>query len=259
MTFREENALKRWNCERASLAPVALRTSFEKSAHRFTRIGKTLLISGHITFVSDLAGIEADCRGVESLHLNSIGGCAQTGLRLYHALQGVTVATITKHCLSAAVLPAMAAGKIRIERGAQMMLHSPTLCIIGDGPQLLAGASDISFLAEQMVKIISARTKQPEAIVREWCEGPDRYFSSSECVSLGLADEIFDDLPEHRNEQPAIQSDLDRVVEALRTLGRVTCDKAALARELNAWIATVHHMPAPGFACFSEGGPISKL
>ena len=258
MTDREKNAIDRWNAERRALAPVALRESFEKVTHSFRRLGSTLLVEGHLTFVPNLREIELDCRGVDALHINSIGGCLHTGLRLFNALPGVKVATIRNQCLSAAVLVAMAAQTVRIERSAMMMLHTPTIAICGSGPELRAGLEDISFFTGEMVKIIAARTKQPEATVREWCEGPDRWFTAEQCVALGLADEIFEEPAEPP--QPAeAQGDLDRVVEALRKLGRVSCDKAALARELNHFFHMVEHTQQPAPVSISPGRePFSK-
>ncbi|HTV40976.1 MAG TPA: ATP-dependent Clp protease proteolytic subunit [Candidatus Sulfotelmatobacter sp.] len=193
--------------------------------------------------VEDCIAQIGDARRVE-LTINSVGGDGIAAFKLFDALHGRDVtAEIFTACYSAAVIIALAARKIRIEAGAQMMIHTARSFAFGDGEELRLYADKNDNANYKLRDLILRRVKEL-ALVKTWLAGGDYYFTASEAVKLGLADEVFT-LPVLPAASPALVPDAvppaqteDEILfwDFLRAFGRVdVADKEKFYKRLSLW------------------------
>lgn len=131
-----------------------------------------------------------DAQDVE-LRLDCPGGDSTAGIKVHDALiKRNTSATITGQCGSASLIAIMGAGKITCISTAQLLVHQPVNFMLGNACQLRFAADSLEQTRTRFEQIISARTKQPLAIVREWVAG-ETFFSAEEALAAGLIDEIY--------------------------------------------------------------------
>lgn len=183
------------------------------------------------------------------LTVNSIGGDARVACTLFEALRGgrISTATIIDRCGSSAVIVALAGERIRIARSGRMLLHAPSLAVLGTASDLRQSAEYLDELTGRWLDILCKRTKADAETVRSWLCGPDRWFTAQAAVAFGLADEVFDP-PALQDTAAAVSgladaesADTDDGSEALllgllQAAGPVTTqNRRRLGRELQFW------------------------
>ena len=160
--------------------------------------GKTLWIGNEIgTLGANAKHVLDALEGVNNIELfiNSNGGDSAAALEIFRALRGrISVATIQGRCFSAGVTIAAAASRIIIDTKARMMLHEPRLFCFSAADDLRQSADYLDRLSVDILKALVERTKQPLESVKKWFIG-DNYFTASEAVEAGLADEIKEIAP----------------------------------------------------------------
>lgn len=131
-----------------------------------------------------------DAQDVE-LRLDCPGGDSTAGIKVCDALiKRTTSATITGQCGSASLIAIMGAKRIACISTARLLVHQPVNFVLGNACQLRFAADGLEQTRTRFEQIISARTKQPLATVREWVAG-ETYFSAEEALAAGLIDEIY--------------------------------------------------------------------
>ncbi|MEO3929247.1 head maturation protease, ClpP-related [Micromonosporaceae bacterium B7E4] len=146
-------------------------------------------------FARELRALDADSITV---HLNSPGGDAFDGIAIYNSLRdhpaAVTV-LVDGLAASAASVIAQAGDTVRMNRGAQMMIHDASGLVIGN-------ASDMADFAAVLEKtsdsIAAAYAGRAGGTVAEWREvmRAETWYTAAEAVEAGLADEAVDVAPE---------------------------------------------------------------
>jgi ATP-dependent protease ClpP protease subunit len=163
---------------------------------RVSRTGDhaTLFVEGVIGETDDAV---EQLRGAEriSVVIDCDGGNIAAAFRLYDALRGrAHTATILRVCGSAATILAFACERVLAGPSSQFLLHAPRV-ELG-----LASAEDLreslALLDRQTLRwaaLISKRTGAHPRTVNRWlCSGEDFWFSATEALSAGLADEILE-------------------------------------------------------------------
>ena len=155
-----------------------------------------ITIQGEITadlateVVSQIAASGAD---LITVRINSQGGSVQAGVTIYEALKvhpaGVTV-EITGWALSVASLIAMAGNPIRMAETSLMMLHAPWTTSSGNAAEFRETAQTLDAVARSM-HAAYARTRQSDSVIRKWLTSGEHWFTASEAIHAGLADEII--------------------------------------------------------------------
>lgn len=191
------------------------------------------------------------------LTINSCGGDARICLDVFDALAGkVATATIVERCCSSAVILALTAERIKIFQTARVLVHGPSLAVLGCAADLRQSASFLDTIRGQWLDVFSKRTKADATTVRSWLSGPDVWFSPDEALAAGLVDEIIPPAPQQATTDAldqthlACNADVDDsserlLFELLRALGRVeTRDARRLFRDLEQWARiNVREMP----------------
>jgi ATP-dependent protease ClpP protease subunit len=128
------------------------------------------------------------------LRLNSPGGDAWDGIAIYNALRDhpATVNVVVDGlAASAASIVAMAGTTVRMNRGAQMMVHDAWGLVIGNAGDLTEAAAMFDKLSDGMAEIYAARAG---GTVADWREAmaAESWYSAAEAVDAGLADELVE-------------------------------------------------------------------
>ena len=144
------------------------------------------------SFTAELAKVKAETL---NLYLNSPGGSVMDANVIYSALKRHPAKV---HCivdgwaLSAASLIAMAGDTISIGKRSLMMLHNPRTFANGDAPALRKSAEVLDKIKTGMVDTYRARLNlEPEQVAA--ILDAETWYSASEAVSAGLADDIIPD------------------------------------------------------------------
>ena len=83
-------------------------------------------------------------------------------------------------------------GHRTIRQGGTVLLHATQATVAGSSAILRAIADAMDEQREAAVEMFTARTRQPEAVVRGWFQpGVDAVFSAEDAIRYGLADEIL--------------------------------------------------------------------
>lgn len=144
------------------------------------------------SFADELAALDVDHI---DLHLNSPGGDAWDGIAIYNALRGhqasITV-TVDALAASAASVIAMAGDRVRMNRGAQMMIHDAWGLVIGSAADMTDAASMFDKISDSLAGIYAARAG---GTLAEWRQamGKETWYTAAEAVDAGLADETLDE------------------------------------------------------------------
>ncbi|MFC6017791.1 head maturation protease, ClpP-related [Plantactinospora solaniradicis] len=145
-------------------------------------------------FARDLRAVDAD---TITLHLNSPGGDAFDGIAIYNSLKdhpaSVTV-LVDGLAASAASVIAQAGDTVRMNRGAQMMIHDASGLVIGNASDMAGFAAVLEKTSDS---IASAYASRAGGTVAEWREvmRAETWYTAAEAVEAGLADEAVDDEP----------------------------------------------------------------
>ena len=189
------------------------------------------------------------------ISIDSIGGDSNAAFEIYDGLAGRNVTVeVVGNCFSAAVTIALAGSRIRMRRDALLMIHAARLFVFGTPDVLECAARRLHRLNARLLALIGQRTEQLAATVFAWL-AKDSYFTAPEALAAGLVDEITEAPPAPvadagRPEGPESGPTEDEAFlhSILNAMGNVQVhSKAALARELNAWLAyRVQEVPACG-------------
>jgi hypothetical protein len=164
---------------------------------------------------------------------------------LYQHLRDLDVeVTSLDRCHSAAVTVAMAGKVIRMRSDAKMMIHAPVAHGLGTPAELRACADRLAGITEEVLGVISGRTGQTPALVREWLSR-DTWLNAKEALDAGLVDELVTPPRLLRPSEVSLPApilstgptDDERMIQTLLTgLGTVQVrDKATFGRELVQW------------------------
>ena len=127
------------------------------------------------------------------LWINSIGGSANDAVLLYGALRPkATVATIQGVCASAALIVALSAPHVRIDKAARIGTHAASCTCIGTAQELRQAAALAQEITSFMAVMIKRKTAAPERTVKNWLRGPMKWWSAEQALEAGLVDEIVD-------------------------------------------------------------------
>ncbi len=125
------------------------------------------------------------------LHIDSPGGYIADGILIYNALvdhQADVEVVVDSEALSAASFIAMAGDTIKMNRGAEMMIHSALVGVYGNAAYLREIADHLDRSTDKIAAIYEARAGQT---VDYWLEAmaAETWYDADEAVEVGLADE----------------------------------------------------------------------
>lgn len=142
-----------------------------------------------------------------TLKINSPGGSIMDGMEIYHALaeraDDVT-AHIVGYAMSIASVIPLAAGKVISKKPSVWMIHDPLLLTQGNIAEHQKAINFLEANAQEMAEIYAAKTGMSVDEMREMMKA-ETYFTSSEAVEIGLADDLEDeedDTNENDGEEP---------------------------------------------------------
>jgi ATP-dependent protease ClpP protease subunit len=130
--------------------------------------------------------------GPVDVRSNSSGGDAFEGRAVYAALNeysGRVTVYIDGLAASAASLVAMAGDEIVMAEGAFLMLHAPSVQLLGNADALRRHAETLDEINEAFARSYSQRSNASLETVHGWL-AEERWFSAEEAVAAGLADRI---------------------------------------------------------------------
>jgi ATP-dependent Clp protease protease subunit len=139
-------------------------------------------------------------RGSEiNFYINSPGGAVDDTLAIYDTMRFIS-SPVSTYCLGRAysggsiLLAAGQKGKRFVLPHAKVMIHQPWGGVTGQAEDIRIQAEQIIKMKAELNKILSKHTgKDPEQIHRD--SERDRFFSASEAVAYGLADEVLSEPP----------------------------------------------------------------
>jgi ATP-dependent protease ClpP protease subunit len=130
-----------------------------------------------------------------TVHLNTPGGDAFDGMAIYNALKdhpaAVTV-VVDGLAASAGSFIAQAGDTVRMNRGAQMMIHDAGGVAVGNASDMQEFASVLNKMSDAIAGIYASRAG---GTVAEWRAAmrSESWYSAAEAVEAGLADETVDE------------------------------------------------------------------
>ncbi len=131
--------------------------------------------------------------GQITLMINSPGGCADVGLRLYRALARKPARQITANvvglCGSAATYGLMAAGERNILEGSTIFVHRNSSAVYGDADQLRKSADDLDAMLPE-VRALYCRWCPPLLVAR-WLSGGDHLFDATQACAAGIGTDVI--------------------------------------------------------------------
>lgn len=153
-------------------------------------------------FVDELKAITAP---TINLHVNSPGGEVFDGLAIYNTLKAHPAhvhAQVHGLAASAASFIIQAADRITVARNAVIMIHDAAGLAIGDSRVMRELADLLDKLSDNCADIYAQRAG---GTVAEWRERmlAETWYTGSEAVAAGLADEMTDPDPEPAGDAPA--------------------------------------------------------
>lgn len=217
--------------------------SWWKLIHQHDGTARLCIFNEIGTFDPSIEPLLQELEGLReiTLAIDSQGGNGRHALELYRALRGrCPLAVITGHCLSAAVLIALAAERREIVPAGRVMVHGATEAVFGTADFLATRAAGLEKANGEFAGIIRERTGQPADIIAEWMTR-DTWFDADAAWHAGLVHEI---LPAPAASAPSPQigatapEPADDGSEALlldlvRAVGRVrTTDRRRLFRNI---------------------------
>ena len=159
-------------------------------------MGTEMLLFGRVGSDFDAKQVAdqlAEASGEVTVRLNSGGGNLFEALAIHTALRrhsgGVTV-EIEGACLSAANVIAAAGTRVRVAKGALLMLHMPSNLSGGTALELASSIQMLERGTTAMVDILHERTRLPKHRIREMLRA-ETWLDANESVKLGFCDEII--------------------------------------------------------------------
>ena len=139
-------------------------------------------------------------RGQEiHFYINSPGGAVDDTLAIYDTMRFMT-SPVSTYCIGraysggAVLLTAGTKGKRYILPHAKDITHQPFGGVGGQAEDIRIQAEQIIKSKNELIRIISRHTGQPEEVVRKDSER-DKYFNAQEAKEYGLVDEVIAELP----------------------------------------------------------------
>ncbi|MGN8763955.1 head maturation protease, ClpP-related [Hornefia butyriciproducens] len=132
------------------------------------------------------------------LHVNSAGGDAYQGVAIYNALKqkdAHITAYVDGLACSAATLPLMAAEKVIMGVGTNLLVHNMWAFAMGNAEELRKVADDLDKMMESNRKIYLSKCNLTEDELIELME-KEEFLTPEEAVEMGFADEIAEDSEE---------------------------------------------------------------
>lgn len=177
-----------------------------------------------------------------NVRINSDGGVVSDGLAIYNALKrhAATInVTIDGIAASIASLIAMAGKTIRMPANTMMMLHAPHGGAWGNAAVLREVADVLDTFARSMTESYAAKSRKAGEISAMLTDGKDHWFTATEAVAFGLADEVIADEQQAQQDSAAAAALLSyitaigashgAVADTLRTRIRTTTTASAFA------------------------------
>lgn len=174
-------------------------------------------------FVRDLDAIGN--AGID-LHINSGGGSVFDGIAIYAALKNHAsdvTSVVDSLAASAASFIAMAGNTIKIEKPGRMMIHDAQGLALGNAGDMRTMADLLDELSSTIAEIYADRAG---GTADEWRSamltdnGLGRWYTASQAVDAGLADEIVGAGSSASSEQDAPVE--DRATQLIRARARAT-------------------------------------
>jgi ATP-dependent Clp protease, protease subunit len=132
-------------------------------------------------------------------YINSPGGAVDDTLAIYDTMRFIT-SPVSTFCMgraysgAAVLLSAGTKGKRFILPHAKVMVHQPYGGVGGQAEDIRIQAEQIIKSKNELIRIISRHTGQPEEQVRKDGER-DKYFNANEAKEYGIVDEVINELP----------------------------------------------------------------
>ena len=134
-----------------------------------------------------------DPTGKITLILSSEGGAYYPALALYDALRATSCPTTIKvlgHCMSSAVVILQGADHRVISENARILIHDGTEGYEGEARNFEKWGKQCVLDRQLMYDIFASRSKCDQKWFDRNCQH-DKFLTPTECISLGLADEIL--------------------------------------------------------------------
>ncbi|QOJ00055.1 MAG: ATP-dependent Clp protease proteolytic subunit [Phycisphaeraceae bacterium] len=134
-----------------------------------------------------------------NLYINSPGGAVDDTLAIYDTMRFIS-SPVSTYCLgraysgAALLLAAGAKGRRYVLPHAKVMIHQPYGGVTGQAEDIRIQAEQIIKTKSELNRIFSLHTGKDPGQVQKDSER-DRYFSASEAVAYGLADEVLAEPP----------------------------------------------------------------
>lgn len=137
------------------------------------------------------------------IKMNCDGGSVREGMQIYNAILR-SKATVEMYC--AGIVASMGsivfqAGKKQgskriMASGSRMMIHQASLAMGGQSDDLRDAADALDGINEDMKNIYMKASGQSDKVVKGWMSrGKNTWLTASQCLALGLCDEIDDAMP----------------------------------------------------------------
>jgi ATP-dependent protease ClpP protease subunit len=132
-----------------------------------------------------------------TVHVNTPGGDAFEGMAIYNALKDhpATVTVVVDGlAASAGSFIAQAGDTVRMNRGAQMMIHDAGGLVVGNAADMQDFAEMLNKLSDAIAGIYASRAG---GTVADWRTAMrnESWYTAAEAVEAGLADETVDETP----------------------------------------------------------------
>lgn len=130
-------------------------------------------------------------------YINSPGGVVDDTLAIYDTMRFLS-SPVSTYCIGraysggAVLLTAGQKGKRFILPHAKVMTHQPYGGVGGQAEDIRIQAEQIIKSKQELIRIISRHTGQPEEVVRRDSER-DKYFTAEEAKNYGLVDEVIEE------------------------------------------------------------------
>jgi len=128
------------------------------------------------------------------LRINSGGGNVFAGVSIYNQLlahPATIVGQVDGLCASISSIILMSAEKIVMNQGSFLMIHNPSTCVAGDSSDFLKMSQTLTKVKDSMVQIYKRHSSLSAAKLSELMDS-ETWFTPTEAVDAGLADEIID-------------------------------------------------------------------
>jgi len=130
-----------------------------------------------------------------NIFLNSPGGCVNSGLAIYDAMQFVSC-DVSTYCfglaasMGAVLLSAGEKGKRFALPNARIMIHQPSSWTQGKAVDMEIHVKETNLLKRKLNEILAFHTGQPIEIIQKDTDR-DFYMGSEEAVKYGLVDKVI--------------------------------------------------------------------